>query len=167
MKRRVQPPSRTWRPAIPPARTWCPLLGESNVVTPLRVLIVDDHQMVREGLCSILREYDDLTMVGEASNGEHALQLAGTLMPDVVIMDMHMPGWNGAESTRRILKEHPAIVVIGLSIQTDSHVSESMLAAGAAAFLPKETIGNELYSTIKTAVRRMEPRTPSRTHLPV
>jgi signal transduction histidine kinase len=144
-----------------------PSPGEPNAVTPLRVLIVDDHQMVREGLCSILREYDDLAVVGEASTGEQALQLAGTLFPEVVIMDMHMPGWNGAESTRRILKEHPTIVVIGLSIQTDSHVSDSMLAAGAAAFLPKETIGSELYSTIQTAVRRMKSRTLSRSHLSV
>jgi DNA-binding NarL/FixJ family response regulator len=118
-------------------------------------------------LCSILREYDDLAVVGEASTGEQALQLAGTLFPEVVIMDMHMPGWNGAESTTRILKEHPTIVVIGLSIQTDSHVSDSMLAAGAAAFLPKETIGSELYSTIQTAVRRMKSRALSRSHLSV
>jgi CheY-like chemotaxis protein len=144
-----------------------PSPGEPNAVTPLRVLIVDDHQMVREGLCSILREYEDLAVVGEASTGEQALQLAGTLFPEVVIMDMHMPGWNGAESTTRILKEHPTIVVIGLSIQTDSHVSDSMLAAGAAAFLPKETIGSELYSTIQTAVRRMKSRALSRSHLSV
>ena len=132
-----------------------PSLGESNVVRPIRVLIVDDHQMVREGLRCILAEYDDLTVVGEASTGEQALQLAGALMPEVVIMDMHMPGWNGAESTRRILKELPSAVVIGLSIQTDPHIAESMLNAGAAAFLPKETIGKDLYSAIQTAVHRM------------
>ena len=155
-------PRRTFEPDLVP-----PSPREPNAVTPLRVLIVDDHQMVREGLCSILREYADLAVVGEASTGEQALQLAGTLMPDVVIMDMHMPGWNGAESTRRILNEHPTIVVIGLSIQTDSHVSDSMLAAGASGFLPKETIGSELYSTIQTAVRRMKSHTPSRSHLSV
>ncbi len=153
---------RTFEPDLAP-----PSSREPNAATPLRVLIVDDHQMVREGLCSILSKYGDLAVVGEASTGEQALQLACTLMPDVVIMDMHMPGWNGAESTRRILKEYPTIVVIGLSIQTDSHVSNSMLAAGAAAFLPKETIGSELYSTIQTAVRRTKPRTPSRSHLSV
>ena len=132
-----------------------PSLAESNVVGPLRVLIVDDHQMVREGLRCILAEYDDLMVVGEASTGEQALQLAGTLMPEVVVMDMQMPGWNGAESTRRILKEHPSAVVIGLSIQTDPHIAEAMLDAGAAAFLPKETIGKDLYSAIQTAVHRM------------
>jgi CheY-like chemotaxis protein len=143
-------PRRTPGPGLAP-----PSLGESNAIPPLRVLIVDDHQMVREGLCCILEEYADLTVVGEASTGEQALQLAGTLMPEVVIMDMQMPGWNGAESTRRILKEHPSTVVIGLSIQTDPHIAQSMLDAGAAAFLPKETIVKELYSAIQTAVHRM------------
>ncbi|MGH7182912.1 MAG: response regulator, partial [Nitrospiraceae bacterium] len=135
------------------------------VVTPLRVLIVDDHQMVREGLCCVLEEYNDLTVVGEALTGEQALQLVGTLQPDVVIMDMHMPGWNGAESTKRILKEYPSTVVIGLSIQSDPHVAESMLEAGVAAFLPKEAIGNDLYATIQKAVGR-EPSTPHSFPLP-
>jgi CheY-like chemotaxis protein len=143
-------PRRTPGPGLAP-----PSLGESNVVTPLRVLIVDDDQMVREGLRCILEEYDDLTVVGEASTGEQALQVVCLLNPDVVLMDMQMPGWNGAESTRQILKVHPSTVVIGLSIQTDPHIAESMLDAGAAAFLPKETIGKELYSAIQTAVHRM------------
>ena len=132
-----------------------------QVVTSLRILIVDDHQMVREGLCCILKEYDDLTVVGEASTGEQAIQLVGALHPDVVIMDMHMPGWNGAESTKRILKQYPATVVIGLSIQNDPHIAESMLEAGVAAFLPKETIGNDLYATIQTAVSRDASRSHS------
>ena len=91
-------------------------------------------------------------MVGEASTGEQALQMVGALIPEVVLMDMHMPGWDGAETTKRILKAHPSTIVIGLSIQTDPHVAESMLNAGAAAFLQKETIGRELYSTIQTAL---------------
>lgn len=126
-----------------------------DIATALRVLVVDDHQMVREGLCCMLQEYDDLTVVGEASTGEQALQLVGTLVPNVVIMDMNMPGWNGAETTRRILKAHPSTTVIGLSVQTDPHIAESMLKAGAAAFLQKDTVGQELYLTIQTAVHRM------------
>src|SRR6185295_14444747 len=138
-----------------------PASVSQHVMTPLRILIVDDHQMVREGLCCVLEEYDDLTVVGEASTGEQALQLAGTLQPDVVIMDMHMPGWNGAETTKRILKQYPATVVIGLSIQNDPYVAESMLEAGVVAFLPKETIGNDLYPTIQKAVSRDDSRSPS------
>ena len=135
-----------------------------DIATALRVLVVDDHQMVREGLCCMLKEYDDLTVVGEASTGEQALQLVGTLVPNVVIMDMNMPGWNGAETTRRILKAHPSTTVIGLSVQTDPHVAESMLNAGAAAFVQKDTVGQELYLTIQTAVHRMtsSPSTTSR-----
>jgi len=125
-----------------------------GVETPLRVLVVDDHQMVREGLCCMLKEYDELTVVGEASTGEQALQLVGTLIPHVVIVDMNMPGWNGAETTKRILKAHPSTTVIGLSVQTDPHIAESMLKAGAAAFLQKDTVGAELYSTIQTTVHR-------------
>ena len=93
-------------------------------------------------------------MLLEASMGEQTLQLVGALIPEVVLMDMHMPGWDGAETTKRILTAHPSTIVIGLSIQTDPHVAESMLNAGAAAFLQKETIGRELYSTIHTAVHR-------------
>ena len=126
-----------------------------DVETPLRVLVVDDHQMVREGLCCMLKEYVELTVVGEASTGEQALQLVGTLGPHVVIVDMNMPGWNGAETTRRILTAHPSTIVIGLSVQTDPHIAESMLNAGAAAFVQKDTVGQELYLTIQTAVHRM------------
>jgi DNA-binding NarL/FixJ family response regulator len=94
-------------------------------------------------------------VVGEASNGEEGLQLACLLKPNVVIMDMHMPGWNGAEATRQILKERPSTVVIGLSVHTDPHIAQSMLQAGVAAFLSKDTIANELYATICSAVRRV------------
>jgi signal transduction histidine kinase len=144
-----------------------PCAEDRDVVTPLRVLIVDDHQMVREGVCSLLKEYDDVSVVGEASTGVQALQLAGTLIPNVVIVDMNMPGWDGAETTRRILKAHPTMVVIGLSIQNAPHVAESMLNAGAAAFLQKDSIGKELYPTIQIAVQRMKSsRSVTSPHLP-
>ena len=139
------------------------LFRDASAGTPIRVLIVDDHHMVREGLICILKQYADLTVVGEASTGKQALQLIDTLMPEVIIMDMQMPGWDGAESTRRILQKYPATVVLGVSIQTDPHVAKSMLDAGAAAFLPKETAGNHLYAAIQAAVQR---RTSSRSFMP-
>ena len=129
-------------------------LPDGNESTAIRILIVDDHQLVREGLHCLLQEYKDVAVVGEASTGQQALQLAGTLMPDVVIMDMQMPGWNGAEATRRIVKQYPHITVIGLSVQTDPHVGQSMLEAGAAVFLPKEAINTDLYAAIRDAVSR-------------
>jgi len=133
-----------------------PSHGEADVVTPLRVILVDDHEMVRKGLCCIVEQYDDLTVIGEASTGEEALQLACSLNPDVVLMDMHMPGWDGAESTRRILKERPLTLVIGLSLHTDPYVAQSMLDAGAVAFLTKENVANELYATLRAVVRPRE-----------
>ena len=153
--------------AAKPRRTSAPTAATSSsrdasAGTPIRVMIVDDHHMVREGLICILKQYADLTVVGEASTGKQALQLIDTLMPEVIIMDMQMPGWDGAESTRRILQKYPATVVIGVSIQTDPHVAKSMLDAGAAAFLPKETAGNHLYAAIQAAVQR---RTSSRSFM--
>ncbi len=129
-------------------------VSDGNISTAIRILIVDDHQLVREGLHCLLQEYKDVAVVGEASTGQQALQLVGTLMPDVVIMDMQMPGWNGAEATRRIVKQYPHITVIGLSVQTDPHVGQSMLEAGAAVFLPKEAINTDLYAAIRDAVSR-------------
>ena len=129
-------------------------LSDGNVSTAVRILIVDDHELVREGLHCLLNEYNDLTVVGQASTGQEALQLVGTLRPDVVIMDMQMPGWNGAETTRRILKEHPLIKVIGLSVQTDPHIGRSMIEAGAAVFLPKEAINTDLYAAVRDIVSR-------------
>jgi len=129
-------------------------LSDGNASTAVRILIVDDHELVREGVRCLLNEYSDLAVVGQASTGQEALQLVGTLRPDVVIMDMQMPGWNGAETTRRILKEHPLIKVIGLSVQTDPHVAQSMLEAGAAVFLPKESINTDLYAAVRDIVSR-------------
>lgn len=127
----------------------------------VRILIVDDHQLVREGLHCLLREYEDFAVVGEASTGQEALQLADRLTPDVVIMDMQMPGWNGAEATKRILNKSPSIKVIGLSVQTDPHIGQAMLEAGAVYFLPKESINTDLYIAILKAVGRpLSPALP-------
>ncbi|MEO7859731.1 MAG: response regulator, partial [Nitrospirales bacterium] len=129
-------------------------LSDGNVSTAVRILIVDDHELVREGLHCLLNEYSDLAVVGQASTGQEALQLVGTLRPDVVIMDMQMPGWNGAEATRRILAQYPLITVIGLSVQTDPHIEQSMLEAGAAVFLPKEASTTDLHAAITHALSR-------------
>ncbi|MDO9119271.1 MAG: response regulator [Nitrospira sp.] len=136
-------------------------LSDGKLSTAVRVLIVDDHQLVREGLHCLLREYADLSVVGEASTGRQALQLAGTLMPDIVIMDMQMPGWNGAETTKRMLKEYPLITVIGLSVQADPHIEQAMLEAGATTFLPKEAINTDLYAAIRQASGRSSSPKPT------
>jgi signal transduction histidine kinase/ActR/RegA family two-component response regulator len=129
-------------------------LGETDIVAPLRVMIIDDFDLVCKSLRSYLEQYDDVTVIGEASTGAQGVQLACALNPDVVIMDMHMPGLDGAQSTRLLLKERPDIVVIGLSLQTDSDMAKSMLEAGAAAFVAKDTAADELYTTLRAAARR-------------
>lgn len=119
----------------------------------LRVLLVDDHAMVRQGLRSVLDSYQDLDVVGEAGDGEVAISLAAALQPDVVVMDINMPKVDGIEATRRIVSAHPDIVVIGLSVQNERHIEEAMLNAGAAVFVTKERAAVQLYEAIVSTVR--------------
>ena len=120
-----------------------------------RVLLVDDHALLRKGLYLLLEEEPDLQVVGEAENGERAVQLAGELTPDVVIMDISMPGLNGIEATRQILAAQPDTRILALSIHKDKQFVDDMLAAGAAGYLLKESVPEELIEGIRT-VRRGE-----------
>ena len=119
----------------------------------LRILLVDDHAMVRQGLRSVLENYQDLEVIGEAGDGESAIALASSLKPDVVVMDINMPKIDGIEATRHIVSNHPDIVVIGLSVQNERHVEEAMLNAGAAVFVTKERAAVQLYEAITSTVR--------------
>lgn len=129
----------------------------------LRVLVVDDHAMMRQGLCGILQAYGDLVVVGEAGNGEAAVAESASLRPDVVVMDVNMPVMDGIEATRRITGQWPAVTVIGLSVHTSKQVEEAMRDAGAAAFVSKESAGEQLYATILKATRRSADVRESRT----
>ncbi|HZN44170.1 MAG TPA: response regulator [Nitrospiraceae bacterium] len=117
----------------------------------VRVLVADDHAMVRQGLCSVLKQYSDIQVVGEAANGEEAVALADSLQPDVILMDVTMPKVDGVEATRLLKRKHPDVVVIGLSIHTTGQVETAMTEAGAVAFVNKEAAVDELYQTIHTA----------------
>jgi DNA-binding NarL/FixJ family response regulator len=130
-------------------------------------MIVDDFELVRKSLRSHLDQYDDLTVIGEASSGAQAVQLACALGPDVIVMDMHMPDLNGADATRQILKDQPDTVVIGLSVQTDPDIAKSMMDAGAAAFITKDSAVNELYVTLREAARRKRSSRPTTSRSPV
>ncbi len=118
---------------------------------PLRVLLVDDHAMVRQGLRSLLEGHDDVQVVGEAGDGTLGIELAGSLNPDVVVMDVTMPRIDGIEATRRIRQIHPSIAVVGLSVHGTSQVEAAMKAAGASSFVSKESAGDELYEAILAA----------------
>jgi len=116
----------------------------------IKILIVDDHQIMREGLCSMIEQESGFTVVGDASNGREALELIEDTYPDVVIMDINMPDMNGTEATRRITKEYPNIRIVALSMHSDKYFVTEMLKAGAAGYLLKDCSKNEIVEAIKT-----------------
>lgn len=119
----------------------------------IRAVVVDDHQLVREGLCSLLRHQEDMQVVGEAGDGRDAVRLVRECLPDVVIMDVTMPGLNGIEATRQILAECRATRVLALSAHGNRGAVTSMLDAGASGFVLKDCAFAELAHAIRTVVR--------------
>jgi two-component system NarL family response regulator len=116
----------------------------------LRILLVDDHAMLREGLRSILRAESDVEVVGEAADGNSAIELARTLAPDIVVMDVGMPDLNGMEATRRIRAGSPGTRVIALSTHSDRRYVLGMLEAGAAGYVVKVSAYDELRQAVRT-----------------
>jgi signal transduction histidine kinase/CheY-like chemotaxis protein len=115
----------------------------------LRVIIADDHAIMRQGLASLLQNQPDIIVAAEATNGEQAVELAVKLRPDVVLMDVSMPLLNGVEATRRIKTEAPEVAVIGLSMHSSEEVRRRMIDAGARDYLIKDRPAPELLSAIK------------------
>lgn len=119
--------------------------------TPIRVMLVDDHAVVRSGLSAFLMAYDDLTLVGEAGSGEQALRLCDQVKPDVVLMDLVMPGMDGAAATRFIRDKCPTIQVIALTSFKEQELVQGALQAGAIGYLLKNVSANELAEAIRAA----------------
>lgn len=139
------------RPRPEPAR---PGVTTSDPGQRIRILLTDDHAIVRQGLRALLSHHADLDVVGEAATGLEAVELAASLLPDVIVMDANMPQMDGIDATSHIKSLHPQIVVIGLSVQTSDEVTGRMLAAGASRYLTKESAGDQLYAAILAATGR-------------
>ncbi len=118
---------------------------------PIRVMIVDDHAVVRSGLSAFLMAYDDLQLVGEASGGEAAVRLCPQLKPDVVLMDLVMPGMDGVASTAAIKERCPHIQVIALTSFVEGERVQAALKAGAISYLLKNVSADELVKAIRGA----------------
>jgi DNA-binding NarL/FixJ family response regulator len=113
------------------------------------VLLADDHKIVRQGLAGLLEIEPDIVVVGEAEDGEEAVELARQLQPDVVIMDVTMPRMSGIEATRLIRRDLANTRVIGLSMHAASDMAGAMCAAGATAYLPKGGPSEDLIAAIR------------------
>jgi PAS domain S-box-containing protein len=125
----------------------------SGEPSTIRVLIVDDHVMIRQGLRSMLEMYKDIHVIGEAANGEEAITLAQQIQPDVVLMDINMPKMNGIEATAVIKQSFPNMAIVGLSVNADRGNRDAMVRAGASTLLTKEAPVEELYQAVHSAVK--------------
>jgi two-component system response regulator NreC len=119
----------------------------------IRLLLVDDHDVVRSGLRMLLENEADLVILGEAGNGHQALELVAKLEPDVVIVDITLPDMSGIEVTRRIKQSHPKIAVVALTIHEDQQYFFEMLQVGASAYVPKRAAPNDLIAAVRAAHR--------------
>ena len=118
---------------------------------PIRVMLVDDHTMVRRGLATFLKVFDDLELAGEAASGDAAIQLCARILPDVVLMDMLMPDMDGATATRVIRQQFPKVQVIALTSFKDEGLVQNALQAGAIGYLLKDVSADELAQAIRAA----------------
>ena len=118
----------------------------------IKILIVDNHGIMREGLCSLIGQEDDMSVVGEASDGREAVEKARELVPDVIIMDINMPIVDGIEATRLIHKQNPEIKIVILSMYSNKHFLVKVWRVGATAYLLKEQAFQELITAIHTVL---------------
>ncbi len=127
----------------------------------IRVLLAEDHTIVRKGLRSLLDGEADIQVVGEAADGREAVGQAGRLLPDVVLMDITMPGLNGLEATRQIIKEFPTIKVLILTMHADEEYILQILQAGAHGYVVKQAAPDELVSAVAAVYRGERFLSPS------
>lgn len=126
----------------------------------MRVLLVDDHALVRQGLRAVLATTTDCEVVGEAATGEEAVELAPALVPDVVVMDLSMPGAGGVEATRRVRAAMPDVRVLVLTTFSDDDRVRAALAAGATGYLLKDAAPEDVVAAVRSTARDETPVDP-------
>jgi NarL family two-component system response regulator LiaR len=122
-----------------------------TTLEPIRILLVDDHTMVRRGLATFLAVFDDLILAGEAENGEEAIQRCAELLPDIVLMDLVMPGMDGVSATRAIRQKFPQVQVLALTSFKEGDLIQKALEAGAIGYLLKNVSSDDLARAIRAA----------------
>jgi DNA-binding NarL/FixJ family response regulator len=122
-----------------------------NQVSEIRLLLVDDHEVVRTGLRMLLESQSDIKIIAEASTGEEALEMVRKYHPDVVVMDITLPDITGIEATRRIKDENPDVAVVALTIHEDEQYFFAMLQAGVSGYVPKRAAPEDLINAIQVA----------------
>jgi DNA-binding NarL/FixJ family response regulator len=125
------------------------MMQKQTATHPIRVLLADDHRLLREGLRAMIQSQPDMQLVGEAEEGRKAVQMAEEVAPDVVVMDISMPGLNGIDATRQIRHHNPAVKVVALSAHSDHRMTSGMLTAGASGYLLKHMAFEELAAAIR------------------
>jgi NarL family two-component system response regulator LiaR len=121
-----------------------------STTKPIRVLLIDDHRRIHDAVSVALDAQDDIILVGHGSNGEEALQLCEELTPDLVLMDVVMPGMGGIEATRLIREKYPATKILVLSSFQDDESIHTMLQSGASGYILKDALVSDLANTIRT-----------------
>lgn len=127
----------------------------------MKIMIVDDHGIVRQGLKSLIQNSLNMEVVAEAEDGIEAVRLAKQFTPDIIIMDVTMPNLNGVEATRQILKDHPKIRIVALSMHPEKHIVKEILEAGASAYVLKSYLFDELsraLEAVSSSQRYLSPR---------
>lgn len=116
----------------------------------IKVLIVDDHQLFREGLTNLIGGSDEIDIIAQAENARQAIEMTSKLNPEVIIMDIGLPEINGIEATKILIKKHPDIKIIALSMHSDKHYIKGMLEAGASGYLLKNSTHTQVMDAVKS-----------------
>ncbi len=122
-------------------------------MSKIKILVVDDHAIMRDGIRALLGLDNDIEIVGEASEGKEAIEKTQEIAPDVIVMDIAMPGMDGLEATRRITKKNPKVKVLVLTQHDNKEYIISAIKAGAAGYVPKRALGSDLVSAIRSVQR--------------